>query len=463
MNPPSVPTLPVPARRRLLVFLKITSICVLIGLLHIPLAMTHGVLRERQRYQAEATEAIASTWGGEQRLIGPVLAVPYEYATNTLVSKVVDGRVVQVPGRERVQAVAYFLPDELTLTGAVTPEIRQRGIYDVVVYSAKTSFAGTFRPDFAAAGIEAEQIEWSRARLHFGVSDVRGIRSVEIVRSSAGAAAFEPSDGSAGPLLPLVAKLSGAAPNVPLEFVLELETQGSKRLQVAPVGKTTTVMLDSPWRDPSFEGAALPVERQLGEAGFSARWRSSHLSRGFPQSWSDRHVRPEDMAKRIADATFGVRFAQPVDGYSVTERAQKYGTLFFVLTFTVFFLFEAIARVRIHWLQYAIVGAALCLFFLGFLALSEFWPTAAAYAAAAAACTLMISLYAHSFLQTGRRTFAILAGLGATYAYLYFVLRSEDYALIAGTAALFLALGLVMFCTRRVDWNTLDLSEPSRG
>ena len=141
----------------------------------------------------------------------------------------------------------------------------------------------------------------------------------------------------------------------------------------------------------------------------------------------------------------------------MAERAEKYGLLFFVLVFAVFFLFEVTAGLRIHPLQYALVGAGLCLFFLGFLALSEFLATGLAYGAAAAACTALVSLYAWSFLRTGRRTLVILGGLMATYGYLYFVLRSQDFALLAGTAALFAALALVMFCTRRINWYALEI------
>jgi inner membrane protein len=457
------PVLPVSARRPLYVFLKITSICVLVLLLHIPLAMTHRVLVERQRYQAEATEAIASTWGREQRLVGPVLAVPYEYQTKVTRSRIVAGKAVESAESEAATATAFFLPEKLVVSGSAAPEIRHRGIYAAVVYSATTRFSGTFRPDFAAAGIEASRIDWQKARVYLGISDLRGIRSVGPLTLGAREAAFEPADATGGTLFPLVAKTGAVTAEEPLDFSLAIEVQGSRRLAFAPVGQSTTVTLDSSWPDPSFDGGALPVERRVSADGFSARWESSHLSRGFPQHWSDRQLDAEELARRVEEASFGVRFAQPVDAYSVTERAQKYGTLFFVLTFTVFFLFEAIARMRIHWLQYAIVGAALCLFFLGFLALSEFWPTPVAYAISAGACTLMISLYAHSFLKTGRRTLLILGGLGATYAYLYFVLRSQDYALIAGTAALFLALGLVMFFTRRIDWNALDLSEARRA
>jgi inner membrane protein len=77
---------------------------------------------------------------------------------------------------------------------------------------------------------------------------------------------------------------------------------------------------------------------------------------------------------------------------------------------------------------------------------------------AATACTALVSLYSWSFLQTGWRTLMIVGGLVATYGYLYFVLRSQDFALLAGTAALFVALALVMYGTRRINWYSLGMN-----
>ena len=89
MNPPlQPPVIQTPARRRLSVLLKIAGIGLLIALLHIPLLMTHGVLRERQNYQAQAKEEIASLWGRQQLVTGPVLAVPYAYKAWVTRSKV---------------------------------------------------------------------------------------------------------------------------------------------------------------------------------------------------------------------------------------------------------------------------------------------------------------------------------------------------------------------------------------
>jgi len=270
----------------------------------------------------------------------------------------------------------------------------------------------------------------------------------------AGGAATE-FETAAGDLLPLAAPAPGTAAGEKLEFRCELLVQGSERLEIVPVGKATTVQLGSVWPDPSFCGACLPVQRSVTAEGFSAKWEAAHFSQEFPRSWSSRDWNPRTLLAKLDAAGFGVQLAQPVDGYRLSERAEKYGVLFFVLVFAVCFLFETTAQLRIHPLQYGLVGAGLCLFFLAFLALAELVPVPVAYALAAAACTALITLYAWSFLQTGARTVVVAAGLAATYGYLYFVVQSQDYALIAGTAALFALLALVMFGTRRLNWYAL--------
>ncbi len=455
------PVIPSPASRRLPVFLKIAGICLLIILLHGPLAMTHGVLRERQNYQEQATDEIAGVWGRAQQVTGPVLAVPYAYQATVIRSKVVAGKVAQVEEAELVAATAFFLPEALRVEGNVDPEVRRRGIYEAVVYSTRLKLAGYFQPDFTAAGIAADRIDWDKAQVLFGVSDLRGIRAVTPLKmADEKTAPFESADNATAGGLPLATKVEGLTAGAKVDFNFEAALQGSERLQIAPAGKVTNVRLASPWADPSFGGAYLPVKREVGPAGFAAEWETAHFSRGFPQSWTSRTANSTEMMQKIGTAAFGVTFAQPVDGYRLAERAQKYGVLFFVLVFAVFFLFEVTAGLRIHPLQYAMVGAALCLFFLGFLALSEFLDTGRAYGAAAAACTLLVSLYAWSFLKTGTRTLLIGGGLGATYGYLYFVLQSQDYALVAGTAALFGALALVMWGTRRINWYSLEMNAP---
>ena len=130
--------------------------------------------------------------------------------------------------------------------------------------------------------------------------------------------------------------------------------------------------------------------------------------------------------------------------------------LIVALVFMAFFLFEVLARLRIHPFQYTLVGAALCLFFLALLSLSEFVAFGVAYAAAAAASTLLVSGYGVAVLHSGQRTALVAALLVTVYAFVYVILRLQDYSLLVGTAGLFLALGAVMWATRRVDWYARD-------
>ena len=47
-------------------------------------------------------------------------------------------------------------------------------------------------------------------------------------------------------------------------------------------------------------------------------------------------------------------------------------------------------------------------------------------------------------------------GLLGVYTFLYVTLRQQDYALLMGTVALFVLLGIVMWVTRKVDWYARD-------
>ena len=114
------------------------------------------------------------------------------------------------------------------------------------------------------------------------------------------------------------------------------------------------------------------------------------------------------------------------------------------------------ARVRIHPVQYTLVGAALVLFFLLLLALSEVMSFGAAYATGAAACAALITLYSARALRSMSRALVVTGELAAIYGLLYIILRQQDYALLFGAGGLFLMLAIVMFATRNVDWYGRD-------
>jgi inner membrane protein len=165
-------------------------------------------------------------------------------------------------------------------------------------------------------------------------------------------------------------------------------------------------------------------------------------------------------ARRAADARPEEAEPAPVysparaaaDGYRMVERSLKHSVLVLTLVFAAFFLFETLAGLRLHAVHYGLVGVALCLFYLALLALGEVLSPGQAYVGAAAASSLLIVCYSISILHSYARAGTIAALLAGEHSVLYVVLRMEDYALLAGTTALFVVLAAVMFFTRHVDW-----------
>jgi inner membrane protein len=220
---------------------------------------------------------------------------------------------------------------------------------------------------------------------------------------------------------------------------------------VVPAGRTTHVHLASPWPEPSFAGAYLPTARSVSPEGFDAEWEVSYYGRTVPPQWTSLDGELAPIPSDFQRAALGVNLFESVNAYRAVERAIKYGVLFIALVFATFFLFETLAGVRLNPLNYVLVGAALCLFYLGLLALSEFMSLGIAYAVAAVASVALIGLYCRAILARTGRALLITGLLGGVYAYLYSVLHMEDYALLAGTAALFALLSGVMFATRRLN------------
>jgi len=454
--PPPIPaSIPMNVPRNFAIGLKLFAIAVLIGLLWIALLMIDGVRRERLGFREEARTEIAQTWGGEQTLAGPVLAVPFTYAAKT-VREVNDSRGVPVRTEEvrTVRAWAYFLPAELDVSGQLDPSLRHRGIFTIPVYETRLAVRGRFQPATTAIGIEGATYEWAKARVIVGLTYPRGLRSAPAVQWGGQTVTLEPGTPREGwgDTLEAPVKIDAGSGVAGVKFSLEMTLQGSSRLAVAPVGAQNRVTLKSSWVDPSFGGAALPSRRTVGPAGFEATWEQSYFGRGYPQQWTEGAGQSEVACHQIVGSAVDVTLLQPVDAYRLVERAIKYGVLFLVLVFANFFLFEVTAKLRIHPLQYLMVGAALVLFFLGYLALSEFIAAGLAYGAAAAASTLLVTGYSASVLRTGIRCLIVGGGLAGTYAYLYFILQLQDYALLAGTAALFVLLAVGMWATRKIDW-----------
>lgn len=438
------------ARRSLLFrLLGVGFFCLI---LLVPLGMVRSTMHERQWRYDQAVDSIAKTWGPAQRLLGPVLAIPYTYSVEVTERSVLNGRESVELVMKTVSGHAYFLPETLEVNGRLEPSERKRGIYTTHVYSASTSMNGRFaKPDFSFLEFPDLEPQWDHARVCFAVSDLRGARgSVPLLWNGVGVPT-EP-----GALIPGFANGMHAPVELDPEsegsgFSLELVLNGSGQFSVVPTARETTVHLNSPWADPSFDGAFLPVNREVSPEGFGAEWQVSYLGRGFPQRWSDRGGAGGITEANAQSSAFGVTLLDTVTPYRTVERSIKYGVLFIVLAFATFFLFETTCAVRLNALNYLLVGAALCLFYLGLLALSEFLVFVLAYGIAGTVSVALIGLYSRSILKSGRRAVIVSAMLGGVYAYLYFVVQLEDFALLAGTGALFAMLAALMFFTRQFN------------
>jgi inner membrane protein len=435
----------------------------LIGCLQIPILVIEGLTSEREYTRDSAIADVTQSWGGTQRLAGPFLAVPYRYAW-------LDAE--KVPRSET--RWAYFLPDQLQISGDVETQERYRGIYKVTLYDARLKVRGYFpRPDLSEWEIRAEDVLWKGAALVLGVSDPKAIREHVAVALGAEASAFGPGRDAApflaagisapvgvaaaaaarAPAAPSAAAEQGkdAVPAGALPFAFELALNGSSQILFQPSGIETAVELASDWPDPSFIGAWLPTTREIHAEGFRSSWSIPNLGRNYPQKWLGQQQQD------LGGSEFGVSLVSPVDAYRMTHRAVKYELMFVGLSFLAFFLFEVFTRMRIHPVQYLLVGAALCVFYLLTLSLAEHLGFATAYVIGAAAIALLVTSYSARALRSVKRGAVIGALLAGLYAFLYVLLALEDYALLIGSIGMFVILAVVMYVTRAIDWYDVKM------
>jgi inner membrane protein len=410
--------------------------------LQIPIGLISHTIDERRERRDTAIAEVTRTWGGAQEVLGPVLTIPY---TRRWIDEEKVAHEVVIQRR--------VLPRDLRITGQARIEMRRRGIFDVPLYVADLHVEGTYV--FPAEGAHASMSSadgaagWDRAQLAIGLSDVGAIRAASSLRLGGVDHALAPGPGAAGFLeTGLHAAVPEARPGVTLPFSVDLTIGGHGRLSFVPIGDETAVELASTWPHPSFDGAALPVERRVEARGFGAKWHRLHLGRNFPSTWNDGEI----SRAQLSAAAFGVTLLSPVDTYRSNDRAVKYQLLFIGLTFLAFTLIELLAALRVHPIQYLLVGFALCLFFLLLLSLSEHVGFGRAYVTAAVATVALIGGYVRVVLGDARRGLAVGALLSALYGFLFVLLRIEEYALLVGSIGLFFVLALVMTLTRRVNW-----------
>lgn len=416
---------------------KMGVILVLTVLLLIPSVMVENLIIERQSRQEEAIEEVSAKHAGSQELTGPVLTIPYTVTTTDAGSNATKDQLHYL----------HILPEKLTVKGKVTPEERKRGLFSVIVYQSQLRVDGEFTFDqLETHGVQQKQLKLDKAFVTVGISDLKGVRDQvdlrmngEVFRCGPGVISTDVIKSGLNTRVPLDTLGSN------LRFSFNLSLNGSESLTFAPIGKETNVQLQSPWKDPSFDGFFLPISRTVNTNGFSAHWKALDINRNFPQVWTGRKY-------SVSGASFGVKLQLPVDVYQKSMRVAKYAILFIVLTFLVFFFVEVINRVLIHPIQYILVGLALVLFYVLLLGFSEQVTFNFAYILATGMTVLLIALYSRSLLKSWSLAGMMAGILSITYGFIFIIIQLQDFALLFGALGVFAILATTMYFSRKVDW-----------
>lgn len=429
--------------------LKLGTIALLVVVLLIPLLMISGLIDERQSLRDSVVEDIAQSSSHAQQISGPLLVVPYSKYERAW--KIQDGKSFQTA--EVVRSYLVFLPESFVLDGTASTELRSRGIYEARLFHAQSRISGQFKvPANWGITSDLDDYRFDTPFIAVGISDIRGIQNglqLQIDGRTLDFAAGSKLDWLGGGVHAVIDNLDSKA-EMRLDYAFDLNLQGTGQLHVLPVGRSSSVTLAANWPHPSFIGNYLPNSREIDATGFKAKWQTSFFSTNLEEALN-RCVSLQN-CKGFESRAFGVSFVDPVDQYLKSERAIKYALLFIALTFAGFFLFEVLRNLSVHPIQYALVGAALALFYLLLLSLSEHIGFGLAYLLSAGGCVLLIGFYLCHVLHSSVRGFGFAAGLAVLYALLYGLLSAEDYALLMGALLLFALLGVFMMLTRRLDW-----------
>ncbi|QLH68962.1 cell envelope integrity protein CreD [Aeromonas veronii] len=421
---------------------KIFLLLLLSLLLMVPVQSIMELNRERQIYRNQAIQSIMASSSGPQQLMGPVIVQPYTRSVT-----------VEQDGKRFVrqeQTYRYLLPEQLDVQATMEVTPRKLGIYQAQVYQTRLSLSGRL-PTAAQLQESAplagnDELVAGKPYLSLVLSDARGINSVPELQLGKLRTPFAPGARLGSTLAGIHAPLD-SLPQQDGTFHLELNLQGMNELEVVPLGRESKLQLAGNWPHPNFIGDFLPASRSLNQEGFSASWQTSW----FATDMESRFNRAMNGGEGELP-TFSVSLVQPVDHYQLNERAAKYALLFIGLTFISFFMFELLKGLRVHPIQYALVGMGLAIFYLVLLALTEHLGFGWAYLVAALASVLLNGFYLSHVLGGPKQGIGFAALLGLVYAILYSLLQAEEIALLLGALLLFATLALIMLLTRKLDW-----------
>lgn len=403
----------------------------------IPAVMIQDLIREREIRSEQTVEVINAKWSSAQTIAGPVLVIPYTYTY-------LDDKNHEIIKKSKIT----FTPEQLNIKAKLFPEEKHLGIYKSILYKSELQLSGNFaKIDQSKFG--SAVILWDEAYFRIGLSDLRGVTSQVDFEMKNKHFPFEAGgnaqDAIGSGLIVAVGKAVLLPTDSSLNFSCKMKLNGSSHINFVPLARNTHAEVTGAWPSPGFIGGFSP-ESTVTDKGFTAVWNVLHFNRSIPENWV------EDQVESFEPSTFGVDLIDTVNHYQQNMRSAKYAIMFIGLTFLVFFFVEVITKIRIHPIQYVLVGFALIIFYSLLLSVSEQLNFAIAYLIAAVATILLIMMYVQGIFKTKKHT-AMLGGfLSALYGFLYVILQLEDVALLIGSIGLFVILAVVMYFSRKINW-----------
>lgn len=465
--------------------LKMLIIFILILLMMIPMSLVDSLVYERKDREEEVSSEIARKWGRDQVVSAPVLAIPYSYALETIEK---DSKGKETILSSISEDWIFLLPDKNLIKTTVNPEPLKRGIYSAVVYNASVNITGNFEGyNLKGLGIAKESIRWDKAKLIFGIEDVKGLSEKPELVFGGNKYDFE-ANNQTFRLFP-----NTMVADVPLQniegskasFAINLQIRGSKSLNFLPLANQTNIEASGEWNNPSFNGGYLPEDRKVTDNAFEAKWGIPSFSRKIPMQWymsntpiynfsgitltEDAVYTQSEIesaagyavaASSIEAATdvdmVQINFLPEVNNYKKINRVAKYGILIIVLTFASLFFTEIIKKQRVHLIQYILIGAAMVLFYSLLLAISEHLGFNLAYLTVALATIVLIASFIRMITKDNKTALLFAGILSLFYTFIFVLMQLRDYSLIVGTIGIFIILAVLMRVSTKVNWYQFD-------
>lgn len=468
------------------IILKLFVVFILVIIMMIPMSLIDDLVSERKNREQQVSSEIAAKWGRDQVVASPVLAVPYDYISESI-KQDAKGKDYIVQTIE--QDWFFLLPENIEIQTEVKPESLKRGIYQSVVYNSDLSLKGSFGGfESKQFPVSSEKMKWGEAQLVFGIQDVKGLTSSPELEYNGNTLPLAINVGNFDLFNNnLTTRLSlQKEEDAKFDFQIKVKMRGSKSINFLPLANHTSIKTQGSWGNPSFNGAYLPETREITNTGFTAEWNIPSFGRKIPQQWDGANSRLYSFSGiSLAEADFNnygienynganvqaatsileaatdmdmvqINFLPEVNNYQKTTRVAKYGILVIILTFASLFFTEIIKKQRIHLIQYILIGAAMALFYSLLLALAEHMGFNTAYLLAAIATVLLIASFIKMITKDNRTALLFMSILGLFYGFIFVLMQLRDYSLIVGTIGIFIILAILMRISSKINWYQFD-------